>query len=109
MYSNLCIPSGNIKINNGKKWTGRYREIFYLEGVERKGVKIEYPNGMIKEEGITINNQKIGRWTFYHNNGKRKSPAQQAKMKSWTRPGGKMFRDLITKRKDRIKKLRTKK
>ena len=39
----------------------------------------------------------------------KKSPAQQAKMKSQTRPGGKMFRELITKRKDRIKKLRTKK
>ena len=39
----------------------------------------------------------------------KKSPAQQAKMKAFTRPGGKMYRDLLSKRKDRIKKLRTKK
>ena len=39
----------------------------------------------------------------------KKNPAQQAKMKAFTRPGGKMYRDLIAKRKERIKKMREKK
>jgi hypothetical protein len=39
----------------------------------------------------------------------KKSPAQQAKMTSWTKPGGKMYRELISKRKDRIKKMRSNK
>ena len=57
----------------GKEWTGRYYDKFYLEGIEKKGIKIKYPDGVIKEEGILFNEKKIGRWTFYYNNGKRKS------------------------------------
>tara|TARA_B100000700_G_C15005601_1_gene838367 strand:- start:536 stop:946 length:411 start_codon:yes stop_codon:yes gene_type:complete len=37
------------------------------------------------------------------------TPAQKAKMSAFTRPGGKMYRDLISKRKDRISKMRAKK
>jgi antitoxin component YwqK of YwqJK toxin-antitoxin module len=61
------------KKKTGQKWTGRDGEKFYLNGIEKKGVKIEYPNGMVKEEGILFDEKKIGRWTFYHDNGKRKS------------------------------------
>jgi len=39
----------------------------------------------------------------------KKSPAQKAKMTSWTRAGGKMYRELITKRKNRIKSMRASK
>ena len=63
----------SIIYQDGKKWTGRYFDEFYLNGIEKKGVKINYADGAIKEEGILFNEKRIGRWTFYHNNGKRKS------------------------------------
>ena len=63
----------SITYIDGEKWTGRYKEIFYLEGVEKKGVVINYPDGQVKEEGIIFNDTKVGRWTEYFDNGKRKN------------------------------------
>ncbi len=44
----------NIKYVDGAKWTGRYKEIFYLEGIEKKGLTIKHENGQVKEEGIVF-------------------------------------------------------
>ena len=44
-----------------------------MEGIEKKGVVINYPNGQVKEEGIIFNDTKVGRWTEYFDNGKRKN------------------------------------
>ena len=34
---------------------------------------INYPDGQVKEEGIIFNDTKVGRWTEYFDNGKRKN------------------------------------
>ena len=92
------------------KWTTWYEPANWYssdsekksEGVYENGEKVGkwtyyHNNGNKKEEGETVNGKKVGKWTYYHNNGNKKEEGETVNSKkvgkwtSWYENGNKMI------------------
>ena len=69
---------GEIQVDgiykNGDKWDGAFNSLIYSNGVKAILSQDYYDGGSsIKEEGLILGENKIGEWTYWHENGEKKA------------------------------------
>ena len=69
--------NGSIKINgtynDGNEWDGIFNSSIYSNGIKAIPEQDHYDSGNIKEEGLVLGENKIGKWTYWHENGEKKA------------------------------------
>ena len=79
---------GEIQVDgiykNGDKWDGAFNSLIYSNGVKAI-LSQDYYNGgsSIKEEGLILGENKIGEWTYWHENGEKKAEGNISNNQKW--------------------------